>query len=321
MLRRVCFCLEQSVAPAAEPLAGELRARGIEVIAAPYMNALRARGIEVVAAPYMNALREQGIGVAAALYTDALRAHEVGIVAAPYADDLRAQGDVLYVTDAEEVYRALLTRGAYVLPCRHAGNRTAGFAGAPYVIEQIEEIGYEAVDMAYRRLAGLPWQILTTKRCIVRETTEEDIDSFYRIYAEPEITAYMEDLYADREAELAYIREYREKVYGFYGYGMWTLLLRDGTVIGRAGISWREGFDLPELGFVVGVPWQRQGYAYEACSAILHYAREELAMSRVQALVMQGNEGSLSLCRRLGFRQEGERHLMGKAYAYLIYNM
>lgn len=305
MLRRVCFCLEQSIAPAAEPLAGELRARGIEVAAAPYMDVLRAHEI----------------GVAAALYTDALRAHEVGVAAAPYADILREQGDVLYVTDAEEVYRALLARGAYVLPCRHTGNRTADFAGAPYVIEQIEEIGYEAVDMAYRRLAGLPWQILTTKRCIVRETTEEDIDSFYRIYAEPEITAYMEDLYADREAELAYIREYREKVYGFYGYGMWTLLLRDGTVIGRAGISWREGFDLPELGFVVGVPWQRQGYAYEACSAILRYAREELAISRVQALVMRGNEGSLSLCRRLGFRQEGERYLAGKAYAYLIYNM
>ena len=321
MLRRVCFCLEQSIAPAAEPLAGELRARGIEVAAAPYMDVLRARGIEVAAAPYMDVLRAHEIGVAAAPYTDALRAHEIEAAAAPYADILREQGDVLYVTDAEEVYRALLARGAYVLPCRHAGNRTADFAGAPYVIEQIEEIGYEAVDMAYRRLAGLPWQILTTKRCIVRETTEEDIDSFYRIYAEPEITAYMEDLYADREAELAYIREYREKVYGFYGYGMWTLLLRDGTVIGRAGISWREGFDLPELGFVVGVPWQRQGYAYEACSAILRYAREELAMSRVQALVMQGNEGSLSLCRRLGFRQEGERYLAGKAYAYLIYNM
>ncbi|MDE7257695.1 MAG: GNAT family N-acetyltransferase, partial [Lachnospiraceae bacterium] len=173
----------------------------------------------------------------------------------------------LYITDSEETYRLMRQRGRYVLPYRHENNKNADFTGALYVIEQIEEVDYETVDLAYRRLAGLPWEILRTKRCIIRETTEADVDSFYNIYAEPEITRYMEDLYEDREEELAYVAEYREKMYGFYGYGMWTVLTKEGTVIGRAGISWREGFDLPELGFVIGVPWQGQGYAYEVCRA------------------------------------------------------
>ncbi|MDE7132899.1 MAG: GNAT family N-acetyltransferase, partial [Lachnospiraceae bacterium] len=133
-----------------------------------------------------------------------------------------------------------------------------------------------------------------------------DVDSFYNIYAEPEITRYMEDLYEDRQEELAYVAEYREKMYGFYGYGMWTVLTKEGTVVGRAGISWREGFDLPELGFVIGVPWQGQGYAYEVCRAILDYAKIELGFTQVQALVMEGNEKSAALCRKLGF-QKGER--------------
>lgn len=207
----------------------------------------------------------------------------------------------LYITDSDEVYRRLCRQGKYALPYRHEENQEADFAGAPYVIEQMEEADYETFDLAYRRLAGLPWEILRTKRCIIRETTEEDVDSFYHIYAAPEITRYMEDLYEDREEELAYVREYREKMYAFYGYGMWTVLKQDGTVIGRAGISWREGYDQPELGFVIGVPWQRQGYACEVCSAILNYARKELGFTRVQALVMEGNEQSAALCRKLGF--------------------
>lgn len=225
---------------------------------------------------------------------------------------------LLYITDSEETYRGLHRQGKYVLPYRHEGNREADFAGAMYVIEEIEEADYETIDLVYRRFAGLPWEILRTKRCIIRETTEADVDSFYNIYAEPEITRYMEDLYEDREEELAYVAEYREKVYGFYGYGMWTVLKRDGTVIGRAGISWREGYELPELGFVIGVPWQRQGYAYEVCRAILDYAREQLGFTQVQALVMEGNEKSVALCRKLGFKRIGTA--MEDGDSYIVYD-
>ena len=222
--------------------------------------------------------------------------------------------DTLYITDSESVYRELKQQGKYVLPYRHEENEGADFAGALYVIEQIEEVDYETVDMAYRRLACLPWNILTTKRCIIRETTVEDVDSFYKIYAESDITEYMEDLYADRNEEIVYVEEYRKNVYEFYGYGMWTVLTRDGTVIGRAGLSWRKGFDLPELGFVIGVPWQRQGYAYEVCRAILNYAQDELGFTQVQALVMEGNEKSAALCVKLGFAEDGRAELEGERY-------
>lgn len=222
--------------------------------------------------------------------------------------------NILYITDSEDEYHVLRQQGRHVLPYGHEDNRNADFTGALYVIEQIEEVDFETVDMAYRRLACLPWDILTTKRCIIRETTVEDVDSFYEIYAEPSITEYMEDLYADRDEEIAYIEEYRKKVYEFYGYGMWTVLTREGTVIGRAGVSWREGFELPELGFVIGVPWQRQGYAYEVCSAILDYAQEELGFTQVQALVMEGNEKSMALCEKLGFEKGKSVELEGDKY-------
>ena len=104
---------------------------------------------------------------------------------------------------------------------------------------------------------------------------------------------------------------------------MWTVLEKSsGRVIGRAGITWQEGFDLPELGFVFGVPWQRQGYAYEVCSAVLDYAREELMMSQVQALVMEGNRKSVALCEKLGFvERSGIVELDGERYRVLVKNL
>ena len=251
-------------------------------------------------------LNEHGVDMAISSYDD--RAWE---------EETTEQG-TLYITDSESVYHTLRQLGYYVLPYRYDGNSEVSFTGALYVIEQIEEIGYETVDMAYRRLADLPWEILTTKRCIVRETIIEDVDSFYRIYAEPEITKYMENLYDDRDEEIAYIRDYREIVYGFYGYGMWTILTKEGTVIGRAGINWREGFDVPELGFMIGVTWQRQGYAYEVCSAILDYACNELGFTQIQALVMKGNNKSERLCKKLGFQYVQEIILDSEIYEQMM---
>lgn len=224
----------------------------------------------------------------------------------------------LYVTDQAEVYTALRKKGFYVLPCLCEENRNESFPGALYAVEKLEELDFASLDRIYRRLAGLPWEILETDRLLVRETTVKDVESFYRIYEEPSVTAYMEALCEERDEETAYIESYIETVYAFYGYGMWTVLEKaGGEVIGRAGISWREGYDLPELGFVIGVPWQGRGYALEVCEGILNYARETLEMKEIQALVRPGNERSIKLCNKLGFMPGGET--MAEGVGHLVF--
>lgn len=243
-----------------------------------------------------------------------LAAHEVTVSGLQISDSNKSCGkeEIMYITDCGSVYSNLRKEGCYVLPFFHENNRDESFPGSLYAVEKLEELDFASLDRIYRRLAGLPWDILETERLLVRETTMEDVDSFYRIYAEPSVTEYMENLPADRDEEIAYTRNYREKVYAFYGYGMWTVLEKaGGEVIGRAGISWREGYDLPELGFVIGVPWQGRGYALEVCEGILEYARETLEMKKVQALVRPGNERSVRLCGKLGFVPAGETVLEG----------
>jgi RimJ/RimL family protein N-acetyltransferase len=226
---------------------------------------------------------------------------------------------VLWITDFEDAAEHLLKCGCGVLIYLHDGNRNDSFEGARYAFENPQELSQEYLERIYRRYAHIPWDILDTERCLIRETKESDIDAFYEIYQEPSITRYMENLYEDRDEEREYIRTYIDKVYGFYEFGVWTVIEKKSRkIIGRAGLSYREGFEEPELGFVIGVPWQRQGYAYEVCSVILKYAKEELGFDRVQALVEPENTVSIALCEKLGFKDKQDIMVEDKIYIRLL---
>lgn len=210
--------------------------------------------------------------------------------------------ETLVITDEPKTAEALLKEGWYVVILYHEKNRDKTFPAVRYGVADLFLLEYRSYEEAFKRLAGLPWNILETDRLKVRESTVEDVKDFYRIYSDPSITYYMENLYQKKEEEEAYMKAYIDQIYGFYGYGLWTVQLKDtGEVIGRAGLSVREGYDLPELGFVIDTAYQNMGYAFEVCAAILVYAREELAFDKVQALVNEKNAASLGLLDRLGF--------------------
>lgn len=228
----------------------------------------------------------------------------------------------LFITDCIDCLSLLQERHLPTIVYLHEDNCGEDFSQAAYAIEQIEEIELESLELAYQRLTGQPWTILTTKRCKIRESTTNDIDAFYEIYREPSITYYMEDLFEDRAEEIAYMKDYIQKVYGFYGYGMWTVLEKENEhIIGRAGISWREGYDVPELGFVIALPYQGKGYAYEVCHAILEYGQKELGFTSYQVLIMEGNVKSEQLCRKLGFMDDSVVLMDGRKYKRMLLQM
>ncbi len=297
MLKKMIFIWEkEDIIKDMEGLLRELEERHIEV------------SIESAVSERRSEIRENGAALKKEKAEGALKLPEEATSA-----------ETLFVTDSALWQKRLWERKLPVIIYLHEDNRKESFMLAEYAIERIEEIEYESLELAYLRLTGQPWTILETERCIIRETTTDDVDSFYEIYREPSITEYMEGLYEDRDAEVAYVHDYIRNVYRFYGYGMWTILeKKNGKIIGRAGLSWREGYDLPELGFVIGVPWQRQGYAYEVCLAILAYGREELGFSSFQALIAEGNEKSRRLCEKLGFAYQETVETGGMEYMRMV---
>ncbi len=223
--------------------------------------------------------------------------------------------EILFITDCAKTAEVLAAKGVPVLGVLTEENKQEPFGGVRYLCEGTEPLEPEYLERVYRRYKELPWHILETERCIVRETTEEDVDTFYKMYAEPSITAYMENLFEDRNKEIQYVKQYREYMYGFYGFGIWTVLWKETReIIGRIGLTVREGYEEPELGFMLGVPWQKKGLAEEVCLAVLHYGKVALEFESVQALVEPGNTESVKLLQKLGFVCEGSCTDKGKQY-------
>ncbi len=226
----------------------------------------------------------------------------------------------LYITDKEFILKKLL---AYELPTAvflHEGNRKQNLSGAQYAFEQPEDLDVEYLERVYRRYAGIPWEILRTKRCILRESRTEDVDAFYELYKEPEITRYTDGLYEYKSSERAALQEYIDKVYPYYEFGIWTVILKEtGKIIGRAGFNIREGCELPELGYVIGLPWQGKGLATEVCQAILSYGAEELGFTQVQAVIHRDNRASLRLAEGLGFQEWDCELPEKKEYVFLVW--
>lgn len=232
-----------------------------------------------------------------------------------FQSELLQDAQTLYITDCNETAAFLKARNLPVLGFLHEGGDS--LTGINYLMESPEDVDARYLDRVYRRCQNIPWDILETKRCTLRETTVEDVDGFYEIYHHPDIIKYTEDLYPEKEQERAYIQDYIDKVYRYFEFGVWTVLLKEtGEIIGRAGFSVREGYELPELGFVIGVPWQGKGLAYEICSAILEYGKEEYDFNCVQTLVAPGNAASLALCRKLGFKEQ--ERVLEKEKEYIL---
>lgn len=212
----------------------------------------------------------------------------------------------LYITDCPVCLQKIKNQGLPSLAYLHEDNRNQNM-GSLYAMENPSELDVSYLDRVYRRYMGIPWKILETERCILRECIVEDVDAFYEIYKDESITRYTDPLYSDINKEKAYMQNYIETVYPFFEYGLWTVILKEtGKIIGRAGISARDGFDTAEMGYIIGVPWQQKGIATEVCGAILEYAKKELGMDEIRALIRPGNDVSFKLCNKLGFIEDKE---------------
>lgn len=186
---------------------------------------------------------------------------------------------------------------------------------ADIIVEGFEEVDVQFLDRIMKRAQGLPWITVVTRRCYLREMTLDDLDDLFALYAQPGITDYTEPLY-ERPQEEQYTRDYIENMYRFYGYGMWLVCDREsGALIGRAGFSHQDLGDeiVLEMGYIIGVPWQRQGYATEVCAKLLAFARTNLAdFGTINCFVEPGNAASHGLMKKLAFDRTGTVTIGGR---------
>ena len=115
----------------------------------------------------------------------------------------------------------------------------------------------------------------------------------------------------DEDVELEKYLAYIHTVYSVFGFGLCSVVLKKtGEVIGWCGLQPVGDEDSPlgriELGYLIDQDYRRQGYAFEACRAILDFAFSRLELDEVYAVIDEKNEASLRLAEKLGFiRKKG----------------
>lgn len=224
------------------------------------------------------------------------------------------------ITDSKAALDAGLDLGIACAAYMQKSGENRDLSRALYCIEDIEYMDLKRIRRMWQRHHGIPWTIAVTDRLIIREQTEDDLDALYEIYDDDQIRRFVEPLYEEREAERRYLRDYIANQYRFHEYGLWAVTKKDdGELIGKAGFSVREGYDIPELGYVIGRKYRNAGYAKEALSAIVSYGKEELGLSEYMAFTDSRNEASVKLLKSLGFVPGGCDNIMGRLHdRYLL---
>lgn len=216
-------------------------------------------------------------------------------------EEILEKEGTLYISDDAAVLSDLQKNGCYTVALYHEGVDSL-LTGTKYAIEDLAQTEWEYLYKIYQRFTGQPWEITQTERCMIREMCEKDLEDLYKLYESPGVTRFMEGLFSEKEQERRYINDYIKNVYEYYGFGTWLIHLKeDGQLIGRAGFNYRAGFKEAELGFVIGEPYWRKGYAYEVCSHLLKLGKNVYGFDAIQALVKPENKASIHLLKKLGF--------------------
>jgi [ribosomal protein S5]-alanine N-acetyltransferase len=169
--------------------------------------------------------------------------------------------------------------------------------------------------------------LITTPRLVLRWISEDDIDSLYEIFSDPQVMRYWSSVpLANRKAAAELQREIAE---GNTSENIfkWGLALRDSdTVIGTTtlfNLSIENG--RAELGYAMARSYWGKGYMNEALDALVSHVFEVMELRRLEADVDPRNAASIRTLERLGFQREGflrERwHVNGEIQDAFFYGL
>lgn len=144
-------------------------------------------------------------------------------------------------------------------------------------------------------MTGLAVHIPTlhTERLTLRAPTRGDFDAYAAFYLSPRSGA---STLTRKAAWHAFSKEIADWCLG--GIGHWTVERKDGAAVGFLGFSQPAHYPEPEIGWAMYEGHEGRGYATEAATAALTWARGRLAS--LVSYIAPGNARSIALAKRLG---------------------
>ena len=149
-------------------------------------------------------------------------------------------------------------------------------------------------------------KVLETERLGLHHLTADDAEFILRLLNEPSFLRYIGDKKVRTlDDARAYILGGPVQSYRDNGFGLYRVERKqDGIPLGICGLIKREGLPDPDVGFAFLPEYWNRGYALEAATAVMTFARDTLGMTRILAITSPDNEASEKLLKKIGLRFE-----------------
>jgi [ribosomal protein S5]-alanine N-acetyltransferase len=156
-------------------------------------------------------------------------------------------------------------------------------------------------------------KVIDTGRLILRRFDESDVEALYLLCSRPEIIRYAQ---STPVASLEQARELMKAAplhdYATYGYGRFACVWKEsGEVIGFSGLKYVPEISDTELGYRFLPEYWGLGLATEAGRASIDFARSDLGLTRLVAMVHPENTASARVVTKLGFSVEKQLSYSG----------
>ncbi|WDV44172.1 GNAT family N-acetyltransferase [Clostridiaceae bacterium M8S5] len=164
---------------------------------------------------------------------------------------------------------------------------------------------------------------IETKRLMIREFIDSDIDNLYALLSDPKVMQYCSGVMNRVEAKkwLESIMKY----YSEYGYDYFAVIEKStGKFIGQSGIIKQKIDDelIDCVAFMITKDKWGMGYATEVGKACISYGLQNLNIKKLYATVENDNRASQAVLKKLGMTFERESYFYGnKVKLYSLNNV
>lgn len=154
---------------------------------------------------------------------------------------------------------------------------------------------------------------LETERLRLRLFTLDDLPVMYELNTDPDVIKYADSPVKDMEEARQRLEQGPLADYQKYGYGRFAVELKEtGEVIGFCGIKYLPEIDLPEVGYRYLKKYWGRGIGTEAASVCVEFARDDLKVEKLVALIIPENIASIRVAEKLGMSRGPLIHVYGE---------
>lgn len=154
---------------------------------------------------------------------------------------------------------------------------------------------------------------LETERLKLRLFTLDDLPVMYELNTDPDVIKYADTPVRNMAEARQRLEDGPLADYQQYGYGRFAVELKEtGKVIGFCGVKYLPEIDLPEVGYRYLKKYWGRGIGTEAAEACVEFARNDLKVKKLVALIVPGNIGSVRVAEKLGMTRGPFIHIYGE---------